>query len=135
MLTSPFKSKTKRKTADGSPDELPPKPSKKPSLRSLSPSISSYPRPSEASYPLASHTPSLFSVNSYESETGRNYEVERLKLLLNASTEDLALERSRAAQRERLQAEEFASRSRIYEARIKELENANKGEGPSRRRR
>jgi hypothetical protein len=54
--------------------------------------------------------------------------------LLNASTEDLALERSRAAQRERLQAEEFASRSRIYEARIKELEGAKKGEGSSRRR-
>ncbi len=89
-----------------------------------------------ASGPPATHTPSLFSgsVQSFGSDTGRNYEVERLQLLLNASTEDLALERARAAQRESLLTEELTSRSRAYEARIKELENANKGEGGSRRR-
>jgi hypothetical protein len=113
-----------------SPDD--PKPSKKASLQSISPSISSYNRPSEASGPPA--TSSLFSVNSFESDTGRNYEVERLRLLLANSTEDLALERTRSAKREELLAEEFASRRRAYEERIRELESANKGEGSSRRR-
>jgi hypothetical protein len=132
-IASKFSSK--RKTADRSP-EAPPAPSKKASIRSFTPSLSSSLRPSEASGPAASHTPSLFSgsVHSFDSGTGRNYDAERLRLLLNASTEDLALERSRAAQREQLLVEEFASRSRAYEARIRELENANKGEGSSRRR-
>ena len=86
--------------------------------------------------PPVTRTPSLFagSVQSFESDPGRNYEVERLQLLLNASTEDLLLERTRAAQRELLLTEEMTSRTRAYEAKIKELENANKGEGGSRRR-
>jgi hypothetical protein len=130
VLVSPFRGKNKRKTSDRSPEV--PKPSKKPSLRSLSPSTSSFNQPSVASVPA--QTPSLLSVNSFESDIGKNFEVERLRLKLNASIEDLAIERKRSAQFEQLQAEEFASRSRAYEARIRELENANKGEGSSRRR-
>jgi hypothetical protein len=133
-IASKFSSK--RKLDNRSP-EAPPPPSKKPSFRSFTPSTSSYIRPSDAtSGPPATRTSSLFStsVNSLGSDVVRNYEVERLQLLLSASTEDLALERSRAAQRERLLEEEIASKSRAYEARIRELESSNKGEGSRRRK-
>jgi hypothetical protein len=128
-LTKSFK----RKQAERSPEV--PQPSKKPSVQSFSPSISSLHIPTaETPGPPLTTTPSFVSIHSFESDTGRNFEAERLRLLLNASQEDLRLERSRFAEREQLQTEMFENQRRQYELRIRELENARRGEGSSRRK-
>jgi hypothetical protein len=123
----------KRKLAERSPEV--PQPSKKPSVRSFSPSISSLHIPTaETPGPPLTTTPSFVSIHSFESDIGRNFEVEHLRLQLTASREDLRLERTRAFEREQQQAELIDSQRRHYESRIRDLENANRGEGTSRRK-
>jgi len=129
VLTKPF---NKRKTADRSPEV--PQPSKKSSFRTLSPTISAINiPPSESGAPPLTMTPSFVSIDSFGSETHRNFEADHLRLLLNASKEDLRLERNRAAEREQQQADMLQNQRLFYEARIRELQS-DRGEGPSRRR-
>jgi hypothetical protein len=92
----------------------------------LSPPSSATVPPEEPAPPLSS-SPSLASFDSAGSESGRVYEVERLKLLLNASQESLRLQRQQYEASERRMEQERA----LYERRIRELEGNPKGEGGS----
>jgi hypothetical protein len=92
----------------------------------LSPPSSATVPPEESAPPLSS-SPSLASFDSAGSESGRLYEVERLKLLLNASQESLRLQRQQYEASERQMEQERA----LYERRIRELEGNPKGEGGS----
>jgi hypothetical protein len=122
----------KRKTEDRSPEVA--QPSKKPSFRQLSPTLSTMQAPgSEAGAPPLTKTPSYISLDSFESEPGTNFEADHLRMLLNASQEDLRLERTRADERVQRQAEMFAKERQHYAARIRELERKT-GEGSSSRK-
>lgn len=68
------------------------------------------------------------SFSSFESAKERNYEAERLRILLNASQEDLRLQREHFIERERRQQESFDAERALYEARIEELQR-RRGEG------
>jgi hypothetical protein len=112
----------KRKVVDRSPEVA--QPSKKPSIPSYSPSAFSLDRPSTSMGPPLSTSPSLSSFDSYPSTSGRNYDAEHLRMLLNASQERLRLEQ-----------ELFAQERALYESKIKDLEQQKRGGGggPSRR--
>lgn len=137
-LASTFKGKSKRKTKDRSPEAAQStQPSKKQSFSLLQalPSISSVNMPpSEIGAPSLTTTPSFISVNSYESGSSVNFLADHLRLQLNASREDLRVERERYARREEQQAELIDAQRQHYEARIRDLENNARGAGPSRRR-
>ena len=60
---------------------------------------------SEAGKPPLTQTPSYISFESFESSV--NFEADHLRLLLNASQEDLRLEQSCFEEREKHQAEMF----------------------------
>ena len=83
---------------------------------------------SEIGEPPLTRTPSYISFESFESST--NFEADHLRLLLNASQEDLRLERSRFEEREKRQAEMFKRERQLYASRIRELEKWI-GEGSS----
>ena len=72
----------------------------------------------------------------------QNFEIERLKMLLTASQEDLSYQRQQSAdrerqyaERERVQRERFDREREMYAERIKDLERENRGgaSGSSRR--
>jgi len=92
--------------------------------------------------PPLSTSPSLASFESYRSDTvaGQNYEVDRLRLIVSASQEDLRLQQShfdeeheflrrRYETRERQLQERFAAERSLLEARILDLERDKAGEG------
>jgi hypothetical protein len=79
--------------------------------------------------PPISATPSMASFDSLGSGTdsGRDFEVNRLKHLLNASQEDFRLQQQQfAEERERLRRRNAEERA-MYEARIQELERQSLG--------
>ena len=81
--------------------------------------------------PPVSSSPSLASFDSAGSDSGQQYEVNRLRLLLNASQEDLQFQRQQFEDRERRHNERFDAERAMYEARIQQLEGNKKGEGSS----
>lgn len=122
-LTQSFK----RKINDRSPEVA--QSAKKTSVRQPSPTLSTMQLPrSEIGEPPLTRTPSYISFESFESSA--NFEADHLRLLLNASQEDLRLERSRFEEREKRQAETFERERQLYASRIRELEKRI-GEGSS----
>jgi hypothetical protein len=106
--------------------------------RASTSSVVSYPT-GEMGPPLSS-SPSLASFDSHGSGPGRHYEVEHLKLLLSASQEDLRIQQEnfdeeRKMLQRRLEERDTRYRERaekeraVYEARIRELENAQQSRG------
>jgi hypothetical protein len=130
----------KRKQEDRSPEAaFQESPSRYPSTYAQ-PSISSF---SDAmGPPPTSSAPSMISFGSRASGASNNPEAAHLRLLLNASQEDLrlqvqqadedriALQRRYDAQLRRQQ-ERFDAEREFYEGRIAELERLNRGEGGS----
>ena len=78
--------------------------------------------------PPLSTSPSFSSFDSY----GSHFEANRLRHLLNASHDDLALQRQHFEERERRQLEQFEAERRMYETRIRELTEEVKGRGSGR---
>jgi len=99
-----------------------------PSRLKTSPSFSSL---TQESGPPYSSSPSLSSFELPESSSARDFEVQRLRIMLNASHEDLRLQRQHYEDRERREQERFEAEREIYNRRIRELEESRKGEGSS----
>lgn len=91
--------------------------------------------------PPYSSSPSLSSFENPESPSDPNFEVQRLRLMLNASQEDLFLQKQHYEDRERRERERFDAERAVYDRRIRELEESKKreeskrGEGSSSSRR
>ena len=90
--------------------------------------------------PPLSTSPSLTSFESYGTGLSCNYETDRLRALLSASQEDLALQKRefdeewvltmrRHEERIQRERERFDNERRIFEGRIAELEQDLRGEG------
>jgi hypothetical protein len=102
-----------------------------PSLSSNPPSV--VPSAAADIAPPLSSSPSLASFHSTASD--QSYEIERLKLLLNASQEDLSLQRQEFENREHRLQNRFDAERKVYEARIRSLQGGDRGEGGSGSRR
>lgn len=79
--------------------------------------------------PPISSSPSIASFESTGSDPRQQFEVNRLRLQLNASQEELNLVRVQSAARERQMNARFAAEQALLEARIQELEGRGLGEG------
>ena len=90
--------------------------------------------------PPLSTSPSLASFESYGTSSSRNYETDRLRALLSASQEDLALQKRefdeervltmrRHEERIQREREHFDNERRIFEGRIVELKQDRRAEG------
>jgi hypothetical protein len=143
-LFSVFSKAPKRKQADLSPDQVtsssapsrsrltlvgvvvPPPPLPHSSYLQLShPSLASSSNleaPQEVPTPPISSSPSLASFDSRHSDSGAMFEVNRLRLLLNASQEELRIEKERFAEQERRTAARAEAERALYVARIDELQ-------------
>lgn len=75
------------------------------------------------------------SFSSYDgTESGRNFEAERLQILLHASQEDLRLQTEHFEERERRMREQLAAERAHFAERIQDMERRlGGGAGPSRR--
>jgi hypothetical protein len=133
VLSTLARSFKKRKGADRSPEAT--LSSKKSFVRPSSPSLSSYTPAVSSMGPPLSASPSYSSFDSLQSLSKRNYEAERLKVLLNASQENLRLQQDHFIERERKQQEAFDLERAIYESRINELEMQRRGGGSGASRR
>lgn len=124
----------KRKQADRSPESTNPyEPAShsppSPSVVSLAPTMSG------SMGPPLSTTPSIVSFDSFHSSTSRNYEAERLRLLLRASHEDLQAQRTFYENREQAMIERFNAERQLYDDKFAELHAMSRGEGSSKSRR
>lgn len=82
--------------------------------------------------PPLSSSPSLVSFTSTAPDReNRDFELNRLNVLLNASQENLALQRRQFEEREKLQQAQFDAERVIYATRIRELQEPDRGEGGS----
>jgi hypothetical protein len=99
-----------------------------PARLKASPSFSSF---TQESGPPYSSSPSTSSFEHPASSSGRDFEVQRLTLMLNASQEDLSLQRQHFEEQAHRQQERFERERLLMRARIRELEGSAKNDGGS----
>jgi hypothetical protein len=103
------------------------------SLSSAPPSVVN--EPLRDPTPPVSSSPSLASFDSAGSDSVPRYEVNRLRLLLTASQEDVRVQRQEFEDRERRANERFEAERQVYEEQIRAMTAWNRGEGSSNARR